>query len=1024
MSTHLLYTSLCTIIFICFIICFREDFQICDDTHWEPPVVEPSDATLNTMEGADLFEGGELSILYTKDDAYAHSGLLIERVKSNRWAPIFTIVRINEDHAISALCTVGSYVDSINNIDIGLWTQEEMTTYLCTHRISAIECLTDKDQQKKNRETRRSEKLELFNILLDNVRRRHGFIVQKAKRKALPTVVVSEHNTHGVEVGMVVTFLNNCNILKWKNDDIAKYMNENEIEYVNCMPAQDYSRSVKNRLNASSYSSSIEAYGEQFIDDDLYEKFGILIQKKNSSRSFTVLQINSDHENVRNNHPSIEVGCIVTSVNGITKLEDYSNDSMDTFLLAENSMILEFTSKSVHTRRLTLTRRNNYENNTKRRRTQYDRERKARKWDPIRLYWNKECAFGCGCVHLSSASSSQLRLCCQNGKLHSYEQLALKQYPPEFFEIISNNIKHISRSSSAYNNIFALCATGVQNDQGGGWEKNMVGSHCVKMNGRTYHKMNNATNSTKPSGGVSYMTFDCHEAIQAHVDELNGVRAEGSGEIRRGVVYDTVRHELVDRMQDLLLQHNKYAKELRTIGNLINENKIVVVNGVSTIRGQTDYFEVAQITSQNPSGERVLTVQWKDQSKLDLITMNSCQMEPISYPLLFFYGENGWGIDPKTSSSERQVSFMSYLASRILKPEYVYSDVEGFDVFMQCRARDDDEYGNPVYRRVNRFQILSRLMQVYMVDQVSRAIDFRLRWIQKNQDTIFSGTERDLNIDHGDMDGGDEEDSDAEELFEHHSKTDYLPSSFFGSKCYLRKKAVNALTIMSELGRASFFLTLTCNTEWPEIRSQLLEGQDAYQRPDITVSVFKHRLQAFLNNLTKGKYWPDGSPKSVSYILHVIEFQHRGLPHAHIVFRINETPTDLEVSETINLVDSMISAELPEVVEGAEDEEEQIKLLELVRRFMVHKCSTLVNGCRKTVTSPCKRHYDPTNPIVPVTYIDENGWVRYRRRKETDKMIVPYNAKMILDWEGHCNLEYAASSKCLLYLYKYLYKAP
>ena len=41
-----------------------------------------------------------------------------------------------------------------------------------------------------------------------------------------------------------------------------------------------------------------------------------------------------------------------------------------------------------------------------------------------------------------------------------------------------------------------------------------------------------------------------------------------------------------------------------------------------------------------------------------------------------------------------------------------------------------------------------------------------------------------------------------------------------------------------------------------------------------------------------------------------------------------------------------------------------------------------------------------------------------------DKMVVPYNAKMMLDWEGHCNLEYAASSKCLLYLYKYLYKGP
>ena len=29
-----------------------------------------------------------------------------------------------------------------------------------------------------------------------------------------------------------------------------------------------------------------------------------------------------------------------------------------------------------------------------------------------------------------------------------------------------------------------------------------------------------------------------------------------------------------------------------------------------------------------------------------------------------------------------------------------------------------------------------------------------------------------------------------------------------------------------------------------------------------------------------------------------------------------------------------------------------------------------------------------------------------------------------MDWNGHCNVEYSAGVRCVLYLYKYLYKGP
>jgi hypothetical protein len=77
----------------------------------------------------------------------------------------------------------------------------------------------------------------------------------------------------------------------------------------------------------------------------------------------------------------------------------------------------------------------------------------------------------------------------------------------------------------------------------------------------------------------------------------------------------------------------------------------------------------------------------------------------------------------------------------------------------------------------------------------------------------------------------------------------FLADSFFGSPRHLKRQAQNALTILSEKGRPTLFITLTCNTHWPEISERLFPGQSAYEREDVVCAVFKARLEAFLFNL-------------------------------------------------------------------------------------------------------------------------------------------------------------------------------
>ncbi len=73
----------------------------------------------------------------------------------------------------------------------------------------------------------------------------------------------------------------------------------------------------------------------------------------------------------------------------------------------------------------------------------------------------------------------------------------------------------------------------------------------------------------------------------------------------------------------------------------------------------------------------------------------------------------------------------------------------------------------------------------------------------------------------------------------------YLPDCVHGSQHHF-----SALD-----GCPHVFLTLTCNPEWQEIQSQLINGQTLFDRPGVTVPVLKSRLDKFKTNIRNGKYF-------------------------------------------------------------------------------------------------------------------------------------------------------------------------
>lgn len=132
-----------------------------------------------------------------------------------------------------------------------------------------------------------------------------------------------------------------------------------------------------------------------------------------------------------------------------------------------------------------------------------------------------------------------------------------------------------------------------------------------------------------------------------------------------------------------------------------------------------------------------------------------------------------------------------------------------------------------------------------------------------------------------------------------------LPSSFLGGDRHMQQQYQDAMAVVRAKGSPDIFTTFTCNPKWPEIAAELLPGQDAKDRPDLTARVFKLKLTEYLADIRKRHSF--GRP--IAY-LQVTEFQKRGLPHAYIVTIL----PGADKPRTPDEVDRIVSAEIPDPV--------------------------------------------------------------------------------------------------------------
>jgi hypothetical protein len=382
--------------------------------------------------------------------------------------------------------------------------------------------------------------------------------------------------------------------------------------------------------------------------------------------------------------------------------------------------------------------------------------------------------------------------------------------------------------------------------------------------------------------------------------------------------------------------------------------------------------------------------------------------QPLAYPLLFPYGEQGWhpqiplrdvqipreelhhnqGPEDDNEDGEQQttrgrktVSMLEYYAFRLHpRPEHI----------------------EPQHLFNSR-----QLLQQWIVDAWATTDQSRLFYLRKNQNKLRSDVASGLtdaiaanpNADLNDL-----------------GKSFILPSSYRGGARNMYQLFQDSLALARYFGRPDYFFTFTANPNWPEIQAQLKPGQKPLDRPDIIARVFREKKKLLIKLIKKTRVFGN-------HVAHVytIEFQKRNLPHAHVLIFVDRASR----LRTPEQVDSLICAEIPDPLTHP-------RLHKLVTSQMIHTpCGSQNPNAPCMKDGQCSKHYP--KPFQPSTVLTEDGYPTYRRRNNgrtivkngvtiDNRWVVPYNPYILLKLECHANMEACMGVRAFKYIHKYVYK--
>ena len=492
--------------------------------------------------------------------------------------------------------------------------------------------------------------------------------------------------------------------------------------------------------------------------------------------------------------------------------------------------------------------------------------------------------------------------CCSHGSVKLERH---PEFPTELKSLFQNTHSNSSNFFAHIRNYNSLMSFASFNANLFNFPSNRPAPYCFKIQGQIYYQMNTAlyhNDNEKPSFGQLYI-IDPEESVDVRFSENRHLDYTIINSLEKTIRENNVFAKSYEMMKQEIQLQKEYASS-----NNENEPEMRLLFTLKPGMDQRRYNfqrtnEVAAVFTMTADGDipaSYVTIRNTNTKKLQTISCMDPCVEPWIYPLLYPYGNKGWHQNIlRTDNNNRRVTRNGYAKYLI--------------------AIRDDIF--------NPFILARRLFQQWLVDTYVKIERDRITYLRNNQKQLRVDSYQGL-IDHMQ--------NRAENLNCRVGKMIILPSTFIGSPRHMMQSYQDAMAIVRKYGKPDLFITMTTNTNWPEIQENLLPGQTAADRPDLCARVFDIKKNHLIDLVTKGKLFGETAAH-----VHVIEFQKRGLSHLHLLLSLKQN-CKLKTPENI---DKFISAEIP-------DPSLDPELHEIVTKNMIHACG---DWCQ--VDGMCSKHF-------------------------------------------------------------------
>ncbi|KAG2217967.1 hypothetical protein INT45_001401 [Circinella minor] len=601
-------------------------------------------------------------------------------------------------------------------------------------------------------------------------------------------------------------------------------------------------------------------------------------------------------------------------------------------------------------------------------------------------------------ITTSSRTHPLFSICCTHGKI----VLPIPRCPPQ--QIIGLLTAEDEASDDlftnirAYNNMFAFASIRANFDRN--LANRSGGVSTFRINGTIYHDIGSLRlehqapvlqAADEQPAEQEHLPLQQQQQQQERPKFAQIYFADKEEQLAtRETLFSGLRRETISTLQTVIQESNPYARGVmnahKTYGDRPFGTLQVVIRSVANLGRRYDqqsYPEVAAMIVENTvDGESLpheIVIRDR-QSGLYTISSLHPSYIPLHYVLMFPFGDDEWSPGMQCQSADNQTNSITLLKYC----SYMLMIRNG---------------GRTTYHHHFR-----RLFQQFVVDNYA-CIEFsRLQYITNNQNDLCA-----------DLYNGIGDNVDPRQI----GRSIILPSSFTGGPRCMKQMLQDGLAIIRQRGNPTLFITFTCNPQWPEIQSELLPGQQAFDRPDICSRVFHIKITEMMAHIKESNCFG----RVVGYVA-TVEFQKRGLPHVHILLILHHQDRPRNPAD----YDHFVCAELPNSATHPQ-------LYRTVTSSMIHgPCGNLNPNAICMKDGQCSQGYP--KPFVAETRVSRDGYPIYRRRENIhnrhhfqcsnfiadNSHVIPYNPYLCQKYNAHINVEICTSSRAIKYLYKYLTK--